>query len=176
MTEEGQHHGFLVVRRSAPGGLPFTPGQVVDVYPLAAPLDLSDLSSQPLLIEPPPNPHELAHRLGDELHRARRRLDVVHRLSCDCKGLTDPPTLATAVIAEKQLWALIGREKVPAAFRAGRLPGPSAWPLHSEPNGAPHVEVTSCGACRRTWAIALTATSITRVDLARPLYSRSVVE
>ena len=177
MSGEQAPHGFLVLRRGRPPEEPFQAGDLVDVYPLVAPLDLTAVSPTLPVLPPPADPHAAARTIGAVVHRARKRLREVSRFTCDCKGTTDPPSLATAVVADDdRLWVLVRQERVPAAFRQGRGTGPTAWPLHSEPNGAPHVEMTSCGACRRTWAIALTPTSVTPVAVDRPLFSRRVAE
>ena len=163
-------HGFIVIRRGQPTSAPAAAGDLVDVYPLGAPLDLTQAAGAGV-----PgadfDPHRAAHAFGPMLRTAGLR--EVGRVSC-AEG-HEPRSLAIAYAnTAGRVWVLVRPERVPKAHRGSRLPGPSAWPLHTEPNGVPHVEITSCGRCRRTWALAITERGLTRVDMARPLYSRRV--
>jgi hypothetical protein len=174
MSDDNEH-GYIVIRRGKPAAEPFLAGHLVDVYPLDAPLDLSGHSRRRGVWAGPESPHAAANRLGEAVTVAAPRLPELARLTCPCSE-TDPRTLARVLAGpDGHAWALIAREKVPAAFRAGRRDQSLPLPLHSEADG-PHVELTTCPKCRRSWAVVLTWTSVTRVDVSRPLYSRRVVE
>lgn len=167
-------YGYFVIRRGIPHSVPFAAGQVVDVYPLAAPLDLSSVGPLPAGARTE-DVHALAHRYGPEIQHAdkeSRREIKNSSLHCDCPTT---PRLVAVYVYRGMVWVVVRREKVPAEFRSpDRHATPSAWPLHNEPNGAPHVELTTCGTCRKAWAVAITEGGATLVDLARPLYSRRV--
>lgn len=168
-------YGYIVIRRGTPADIPYAAGDVVDVYPLAAPLVELAEHEERAPERRRQSTHAAAARLGEAV-AAARRLTELALVTCPCRGATDPPMLARVVRGpDGDAWAVIARERVPAAFRAGRSPAPTAWPLHSERNG-PHVEMTTCAKCRRTWAIVLTWSTVSLVDVSRPAYSSRVVE
>lgn len=145
--------GAIVVGRGKDPREAWKVGDATDVYVLAEPLPLSPARAVQGLV--PANWHAVAEKLGPTLRRLAPNLPEVKQLLCHCPGT---PRLARVVEAAfGQQWALIHAERVPPAFRNDQRPtGDLAWPLHTEPTGYPHVEITSCKRCGARWVIALT--------------------
>lgn len=178
MTED---YGAIVARRGIDRDLPFQPGQDVVTYVLLAPLPpVVPPPVQLLSAVSPWNAHETARLWASEVHRSVKEgtwrvVGEPHR--CRCPRW---PALATeAVSPAGQRWVLLHRgESIPPAFKkfAGDDSPPKAWPLHREPvTGAPHVDLTMCSRCRRTYAVALTADSVTIIPT-RPVYNARISE
>ena len=170
MTENGN----LYIRRGKPTSDPYVGGDIVDVYPLGSPLNLGHVQH---LATPPSDgfdPHLAAHTFGPLLRDAGLR--EVDRLSCDEGHEQHRGTLAIAYVnTDGRVWVWVSPEHVPKEHRGRRLTGGSGWPLHNEPNGGPHIQMTSCRQCRRSWVVALTERGMTQVDVSRPLLSRCVM-
>ncbi len=169
-------YGHIVIRRGLPTSVPFEAGQQVDRYTLEAPLPMSRELSK-MRPRQQGDPHELARRVGAIVKAQRKTLRVVDRVLCDCpptKGRNRSGTLAVVYAFGERPWIHINPEKRPSGFRSSTgTYAPTAWPMHREPNGSPHVEMTTCR-CRRTRAIVLTKQDVFRVHISRPAYDLRV--
>ncbi len=149
-------NGYLVMRRGLLRSEPWKPGQEVESYELL----------EPLPTPVPPNPsnaqpwdaHAYAESMApfvrQSIESGATRLQAKHR--CTCRSA--PTIAAETVDTSGHVWVLIYRgESVPPAFRRqDHTSAPVAWPLHREPNGWAHVDLTTCHRCRQVWCVALT--------------------
>lgn len=180
---ENENFGYLVVRRDRPKDEPWAVGDPVHVYPLLEHLDLSDVDPdyEPLS-DDSFDPHRAAITAGPLIESMRTNLREVGRVNCRCasKGKKGKPqrylAIALANTVDGRIWVLIRPENLPAAHREHLVKPSSAWPMHCEPNGAPHVQLTTCSNCRQHSAIFLTASTWGGVALGRPTLSSQVAE
>lgn len=169
-------YGYIAARYGLPNSAPIEAGQVVDGYELLAPLPRS--RPTPLNGRTAGDAHAEARRLAADVTSSIEskdwRKDKVHR--CTCKRA--PALVIEAIAPNARRWALVVRgNEIPPAFRgpAAREAEPLAWPLHCEPNGAPHVDFVICPRCRATYCVALTPTAAHLIPT-RPRYGSRVVE
>lgn len=162
--------GFLVSRRGMPAEIEWKPGQSAETYELLAPLP----TTEAVPFDPARRlnaAHDEARRIAPTIRgmlrsKEFRRLRV---LTCTCPKSTALVTLCVGPDGRK--WALITqRESIPPAFRREDDDRqPKAWPLHREPTGSPHIELSTCPRCRRVWCVALTESSAELIPT-RPTY------
>ena len=175
--------GAIVVWRNRD---PFTApgvGDLVDVYPVLGVVDtwqvaddvMSTLDRSKIL----PTPHIVAQRESVAFSRERSTLRRLRQRGCDCskKGRATP--LVAAYIRHGRVWFWVRRQSFPAAVvddvLRDRASADSVWPGHVEPTGTPHVELTTCRACRRHWCVRLSAEGYEMVKLDTPAFG-SIVE
>lgn len=171
-------YGYVYARRGLPASTQWAGGQDVEGYELLAPLpETAEPSLQQVQYSRVPlDAHGRAIRdapaVREDLKAGRAR--VVHRHTCTCPA---SPSLVTELVApDGTRWALITRpEIIPPAFRRDEdhETGPSAWPLHREPNGHPHIAFARCRRCGSVFVVALTDTLVSLIPT-RPVYGARV--
>lgn len=74
----------------------------------------------------------------------------VERHRCDCRAGTT--LVRVMALADGNLWAFIEPERIPKSMRReGRMDDTLAAPLHTDGQGAPHMQVTGCRRCSARW-------------------------
>lgn len=104
------------------------------------------------------HPHALP--LPDDWE-AGREVEV-HR--CDCKAATT--LVRVLACSDGNRWALIKPESMPSsARREGRFADDLAAPLHTNPEGVPHLAMSGCRRCRSRWLVMLYEDSVRLIRL-----------
>lgn len=168
-------HGYIVARRGLPVSLEWEAGQDVETYELLEPLP-ETLPKRLTGARQPFDAHAHARRCAPSVREGMKAgtLRETGRHTCSCPS--SPSLVTEAVAPDGRRWALITRpEVIPPAFRrAGdHDTGPSAWPLHREPSGTPHIDFARCRRCGAVYCVALTESEV-RLIRTRPVYGARV--
>ncbi|CCH77730.1 hypothetical protein BN12_220008 [Nostocoides japonicum T1-X7] len=130
-------------------------GDHSDVYELERPITLPPPREMPQS-SMPSDFHSIAATEGPVVKDAlaKRELRTSQSAWCDCVRGRVLAQVVTRTFGTK--WVIVEPERVSRRFAQDfRETGPTAWPLHTEPNGMPHTEIASCRGCRARWVIFL---------------------
>lgn len=117
----------------------------------------------PVQGEPVAEPWTLARAAADDLADRPERPRVVKRYGCTCRRKSKSFVTAYAfpdgirVLVEPQFFPRDHRDEVNTI----RSEKPRLWPLHREPTGQPHLELTTCKHCKRHWVVQIDQSGFT---------------
>lgn len=167
--------GWIIVGRD--GQEHWSSGDKTESYPVLDVVDqFKDIDSQ---WTPGPDdnlfPHDEARKVavlaGDGIQADR----LISELRCPCK-LRNGKVVARVRVRNGRLWVWVRPQRFPERQQAENSvksePSPAYWPAHREPNGSPHVSLTTCPACKRHAAVVITETGATLHRLGRPVFGR----
>lgn len=156
MSEEPRMMRYIARSYDKGSGDSWVAGDEHDMYELDPPYPLPHRQGQVGSARVDPHSLSLPEDWADYREESRVR--------CECRKW---PTLATIMVSPSGTrWGLIQPELVPRPLQRGERPSEAlALPLHAEPDGAPHVEVTSCRRCGARWLLLVTGHSIAKCRL-----------